>query len=73
VETHFRSVIKAVSWRAGGTLVTVIITWAVTGRLDLAVKVGVLETVVKIGAFYLHERIWDCLDFGKKKPPEYQI
>ena len=73
METHFRSVIKAVSWRTGGTLVTVIITWAVTGRLDLAVKVGVLETVVKIGAFYLHERIWNWLDFGKEKPPEYQI
>jgi uncharacterized membrane protein len=73
VETHLRSVIKAVSWRTGGTLVTVAITWVVTGRLDLAVKVGVLETVVKIGAFYLHERIWNWLDFGKEKPPEYQI
>jgi len=73
VETHFRSLIKAVSWRTGGTLVTVAITWVVTGRLDLAVKVGVLETVVKIGAFYLHERIWNWLDFGKEKPPEYQI
>jgi uncharacterized membrane protein len=73
VETHFRSVVKAVSWRAGGTLVTVIITWAVSGSLDLAAKVGVLDTVVKIGAFYLHERIWNHLDFGKEKPPEYQI
>ena len=73
METHFRSVIKAVSWRTGGTLVTVIITWAVSGSLDLAAKVGLMDTVVKIGAFYLHERIWNRLDFGKEKPPEYQI
>jgi len=73
VETHFRSVIKAVSWRTGGTLVTIIITWTLSGSLDLAAKVGVMETVVKIGAFYLHERIWNWLDFGKEKPPEYQI
>ena len=73
METHFRSVIKAVSWRTGGTLVTIIITWTLSGSLDLAAKVGVMETVVKIGAFYLHERIWNWLDFGKEKPPEYQI
>jgi uncharacterized membrane protein len=73
VETHFRSLIKAVSWRTGGTLVTVIITWILSGSLDLAAKVGLMETVVKIGAFYLHERIWNWLDFGKEKPPEYQI
>lgn len=73
METHFRSLIKAVSWRTGGTLVTVIITWILSGSLDLAAKVGLMETVVKIGAFYLHERIWNWLDFGKEKPPEYQI
>lgn len=73
VETHYRSVIKAISWRAGGTIVTCFVAWLLTGNLDLAAKIGALDTVIKIGAFYVHERFWNRLDFGKQKPPEYNI
>jgi adenylylsulfate kinase len=72
-DTHYRSVIKAISWRAGGTVVTCIVAWLLTGSLDLAARIGLLDTVIKIGAFYAHERFWNRLDFGKKKPPEYNI
>lgn len=73
METHFRSIVKAVSWRVGGTLVTFIVVWVVAGELDLAAKIGVLDTAIKIGVFYAHERLWNYLSFGKQKPPEYQI
>lgn len=73
METHFRSIIRAISWRAGGTIVTFIVVWVLAGSLDLAVRIGVLDTVIKIGAFYVHERLWNRLSFGKLKPPEYQI
>lgn len=73
IETHYRSLIKAVSWRAGGTVVTCLVAWLLTDNLDLAAKIGILDTTIKIGAFYIHERLWNRLDFGKKKPPEYNI
>ena len=73
IESHFRSIMKAITWRAGGTVVTFAIVWIITRKLELAAQIGVLDTVVKIGAFYAHERIWNRLDFGKKKQPEYQI
>jgi uncharacterized membrane protein len=73
VETHFRSIVKAVSWRAGGTVVTFIVAWILVGKLDLAAKIGVLDTAIKVGAFYIHERLWNRINFGKQKPPEYQI
>lgn len=73
VETHYRSIIKAVSWRAGGTVVTCLVAWFLTGSLDLATRIGIVDTVIKIGAFYIHERFWNRVDFGKQKPPEYQI
>jgi uncharacterized membrane protein len=73
VETHYRSIIKAVSWRAGGTIVTCFVAWCLTGNLDLATRIGIVDTAIKIGAFYIHERLWNRLDFGKQKPPEYQI
>ena len=73
MDTHFRSIIKAVSWRVGGTLVTCVIAWIVTGSFELAAKIGILDTAIKIGAFYAHERVWDNLSFGKKIPPDYNI
>jgi uncharacterized membrane protein len=73
VETHFRSIVKAITWRAGGTFVTVIVAWLVTGELELAAQIGLLDTVIKIGAFYAHERVWNRLSFGKVKQPDYQI
>lgn len=73
METHLRSIAKAVSWRIGGTVVTFIIALLVSGKVDIAVKVGLLDTLVKIAAFYLHERIWDRISFGKVKRPEYEI
>jgi len=73
METHYRSVAKAVTWRAGGTVVTFAVVWILTRKLSLAFSIGLLDTMVKIGAFYIHERIWNRLSFGKKEPPEYQI
>ena len=73
VETHYRSIIKALSWRAGGTVVTCLVACIVTGSFDLAAKIGILDTVIKIGAFYIHERFWNKVDFGKQKSPEYEI
>ena len=73
MESHIRSIAKAVTWRFGGTLVTFIVVLIMTHKLELSVKISVLETVCKIGAFYVHERVWNRLNFGKKKKPEYQI
>ena len=73
MDSHFRSIAKAITWRIGGTFVTFVVALILTRKLELAVQIGVLDTVVKIGAFYAHERIWNRLSFGKKKPLEYQI
>jgi uncharacterized membrane protein len=73
METHLRSIVKAITWRIGGTLVTFLVTLAISKEIELAAKVGLLDTLVKIGAFYFHERLWHRVNFGKLKPPEYQI
>jgi uncharacterized membrane protein len=73
VETHYRSIIKALSWRAIATIITCLVALTLTGSLELAAQIGIFDTVVKIGVFYFHERMWNRLDFGKRKPPEYNI
>ena len=73
MESHIRSIAKAITWRTGGTVVTFIVAWSFTGNLRLATGIGLIDTVVKVGAFYAHERLWNRLQFGKQKAPEYQI
>jgi len=73
METHTRSILKAISWRAGGTLVTTLTAWLFLGRVDIAVKIGLFDTLLKIGVFYFHERLWNRIHYGKANPPDYQI
>ena len=73
MDSHFRSIVKAISWRAGGTVVTILVAWTLIGNLDLAAKIGLFDTVLKIGVFYVHERMWNKINIGRQNPPEYQI
>jgi uncharacterized membrane protein len=72
-ETHFRSVLKAITWRTGGTTITCLVALLLTGSLDLAARIGIIDTLLKVGAFYLHERAWNRVRIGKVEPPEYEI
>ena len=73
MESHYRSMVKAVTWRLGGTAVTFAVAWILTRELTLAAEIGLLDTIIKVGAFYVHERMWNRISFGKLKPPEYRI
>ncbi len=73
MESHIRSIIKAVTWRIGGTILTVLIALIITKKIELSLQIGLLDTVLKITAFYVHERIWSKINFGRKKKPEYEI
>ena len=66
-ETHARSVVKAVSWRIMGTLATTLVVFVFTKRFALSLAVGGLEFVSKIGLFWLHERAWDRLRYGRQE------
>jgi len=73
METHLRSILKGISWRIGGTSVTIVVAWLLTRNVTIAAKIGVVETVLKIGVFYIHERVWNRVNIGKKETPDYQI
>lgn len=73
MESHLRTIIKAVSWRFIATIITFTIAWLITGKLTIATEIGTFDTLIKLGAYYFHERTWIYIDFGRQKPPEYQI
>jgi uncharacterized membrane protein len=65
-EGHGRSFIKAVSWRAVGSIDTFTIGFFITGRVDLAGSIAGVEIVTKILLYYLHERVWAVLPWDKR-------
>ena len=56
--SHLLSLAKAFSWRVVATLTTAAIAFLITGEIDTALLIGGIEFFLKIGIFYLHERMW---------------
>lgn len=67
MEKHGKSFVKGITWRIIGTLDTIFLSWLFTGQIGNALKIGGTEVFTKIILFYLHERIWLNLNFGRTK------
>lgn len=74
-EKSARSILKSISWRTIGTIDTFLISFLVTGKLDFAVTIGGIEVFTKMTLYYLHERTWNRISYGKVKSTDidYQI
>lgn len=68
-ETHSRTVAKAISWRVIATIITMTAVYIFTGEWLITVGVGAVEVIAKITFYYLHERIWHKISWGKDKHP----
>jgi len=74
METTRRSIFKALSWRMVATVITALIVFLLTGRAEFAATVGLADTTVKLFIYFLHERLWNRIQYGREqKQPEYFI
>ena len=69
-DTRARTFAKALSWRAIAFVITVVVTWVVTRQVAIAASVGLADTIIKVGAYYVHERLWLRVRYGQ---PDYEI
>lgn len=68
-ETHRRSVVKAASWRALGSIDTFLLSWLFTGNPLAAGAIATSEVVTKILLYYFHERAWSSIKWGINRTP----
>lgn len=68
-DAHVRSLIKAVSWRVVGSLDTFMLSLLVTGSAKYAVSIASAEALTKIVLYYLHERVWRLVKWGRLETP----
>ena len=67
IEQKRRSIIKTISWRIWATLTTTALVFLFVGEVKIALTIGGIEVVVKMILYFLHERWWNRIRFGKKE------
>lgn len=56
-ETHKRSIVKSITWRVIATLIAAY--WV---GFEVAIIMNIVQTI----AYYIHERLWVRIDWGRK-------
>jgi len=72
-DSNARSLAKAVSYRVLGSAATALVVYIFSGNMPLSASVGGLDMVLKIALYFVHERLWNHISFGRPKRPEYEI
>ncbi len=74
METRRRSIVKALSWRVWATLITFFVALAITGETAFALEIGLIDTSAKLFIYFLHERMWLRIKYGRVPDPgDYSI
>jgi uncharacterized membrane protein len=63
-DSRKRHLIKTITWRAIGTLDTILLSWFISGNALIGLKIGTFEVVTKMVLYYFHERVWYRINFG---------
>lgn len=63
-EAHSRSLVKAASWRALGSIDTFLLSWFFTASVGAAGAIASTEVLTKMILYYLHERAWSRINWG---------
>jgi uncharacterized membrane protein len=54
-----RTILKTLSWRVIATLVTMSVVFFLTGQIIFAAEIGLLDTLIKLVLYYIHDRLWE--------------
>ncbi len=75
MDSHWRSIIKSVTWRLIAVTITLLISYLWLREWGSSLVLALTANGIKALLYYLHERGWNRLDFGRKKEirEDYQI
>jgi adenylylsulfate kinase len=68
-EQNSRSIIKALTFRVLIIISDAIIIFAITRRYDVTIGVIVFSNIASTVLYFIHERIWNKVHWGKKSSP----
>ena len=65
-EEQKRSIIKSISFRILATSTGMVMILIMTGETTVAASFAFLDVVTKLAIYYIHERLWNRIKFGKQ-------
>lgn len=66
-ETNARSIVKTVSWRVVAGIASFLISWYVTGSIELAGILLASKAGLNTILYFVHERLWSKVSWGFKQ------
>ena len=70
MEHPIRTLIKTVTWRIIALITTIIVVYLYSGDFHESLVVGIVANAIKMALYYAHERMWNRINFGRKKAPK---
>ncbi|MFH1772518.1 MAG: DUF2061 domain-containing protein [Candidatus Omnitrophota bacterium] len=68
-----RSFVKSLTWRVIAIVTTMVVVYLYSGDFKSSLMIGLGANFIKFFLYYVHERIWNKVSYGKAKDLEYQI
>ncbi len=65
--TPARTFVKALSWETFSTVACFGLAWVIFGNIGTCVQFALIAFFMKLGLFYIHERIFHQISWGKRK------
>jgi len=63
--TYRRSFSKGAAWELISFIITTLIVYLIYGDFSSSIKFSLFLTAIKIPFFFIHERIWKKIRWGK--------
>jgi len=63
--TYQRSFTKGVVWEVISFIITFAAVFLIYGDFILSLKFSIGLSLIKIGLFFIHERVWKMISWGK--------
>lgn len=64
-ESNARSIVKTITWRLTGSGATFLISYLMIGNFSIAGTIAIIQMTSNTVLYYMHERIWNVLKWGK--------
>ena len=64
MDTHRRTLLKTITWRAIATTTTIAVIYIWTGDLGISFVSGIVANLLKTLFYYVHERVWNSIRYG---------
>jgi adenylylsulfate kinase len=63
--TYKRSLVKGIIWEFFSFIITLIAVYSFYGNFILSVKFTLILSIIKVFIFFIHERAWKKVKWGK--------